>query len=765
MFVLVKRLMSTFTVILLITLVPALAANPPKSGGTCAKVGITETYQSKKYTCIKSGKKSVWNKGITVLLPIPTPTQSQTPTPTQASSPTASPTPISTQSEEPTDSYVTATRSRGNSGWAQGLGPNSAVVWNEDANTGSKSFRVRIISPRKDGENFDSGIIKDYAENISFFVEGTICYVIYASEFIAYRDLDGKTISMQGRNPEAPRAESGECGPYNPNIKAGPITQPTKGLQIIYSDVTDQNTLKVRIQGVDFKSYQLQLESNLNSNVLWKSSIINSNSNQVSNIIDTLNCDTRYSLRVKMWSESNGQGSLISDIRRHSFTSLPCSIPKTLMSTKAVKGGACIQVGKQMKIPEGYLECRRIRDDKNAWALIESIQNVSDYFGKKESIEVCKLQDFRATTVGEPLNNSFPRPNRFKPSTGTVDIALVGIDFKDAPGRGKPFDQEPNLQKNFDSWADFWSAGKLKWKWHELNDWTRVPGLSTDYNQKFSNSADLQMATEIFTEVNKRMSLKDVKIVLVYFPESLLGTNNGYMPYKAVPVTLPFGEFAPYYWGGDPSVTNLGPQNTSWYYYHEVLHGIGFSLHAPGNFFILGPTNIEFTNGRNFGYGSPAYVDIWSGFVNNWYDDKNIICLDKENLTKTEVQLESIDINPKGLTSAMVKLSDKEILVIESRRSGPYSNFPKGMAGITVTKVDTSKRYARFDRSTDGFDWELKQWSYYVRVDQEKSPEWLIRGDTPSRILGYEGETFTIDGVKITVKKSETFDLVEINRL
>ena len=237
------------------------------------------------------------------------------------------------------------------------------------------------------------------------------------------------------------------------------------------------------------------------------------------------------------------------------------------------------------------------------------------------------------------------------------------------------------------------------------------------------------------------------------------------MPSKGVSVTLPFGEFAPYYWGGDPSVTHLGPQNTSWYYYHEVLHGIGFSLHAPGNFFVLGPTNIEFTNGRNFGFGSPAYVGIWEGFVNEWYDDKNIICLNKENLTQTEIQLESIDVNPKGITSAMVKLSENEILVIESRRSGPYTNFPKGLGGVTVTKVDTSKLYSRKDTSVDGFDWELKQWAYYVRTDQEKSPEWLMRSDTPSRILGYEGETFTIDGIRITVKRSAKFDLVEVVRL
>ena len=180
---------------------------------------------------------------------------------------------------------------------------------------------------------------------------------------------------------------------------------------------------------------------------------------------------------------------------------------------------------------------------------------------------------------------------------------------------------------------------------------------------------------------------------------------------------------------------------------------------------LLGPTNIENPIGRNFGYGSPAYIDMWSGFVNGWYDEKNITCLDKATLQKTTIQLESIDLNPKGQTSAMIKLSDQEILVIESRRSGPYTNFPSGMAGVTVTKVDTSKLYARFDRSVDGFEWEKNQWAYYARVDQEKTPEWFVRPDTPSKILGYEGETFTLDGIKITVTKSGTFDTVTIEKV
>ena len=46
-----------------------------RPGTTCKKLGITNIFSGKKYTCIKSGKKLVWNKGVDTPTPTPTPTQ------------------------------------------------------------------------------------------------------------------------------------------------------------------------------------------------------------------------------------------------------------------------------------------------------------------------------------------------------------------------------------------------------------------------------------------------------------------------------------------------------------------------------------------------------------------------------------------------------------------------------------------------------------------------------------------------------------------
>ena len=70
---------------------PALAA--VKAGSACNKLNGISYSAGFKYTCIKSGKKLVWSKGVKVSTPSPTPAPTPAPTPTPTPSPTPTPTP------------------------------------------------------------------------------------------------------------------------------------------------------------------------------------------------------------------------------------------------------------------------------------------------------------------------------------------------------------------------------------------------------------------------------------------------------------------------------------------------------------------------------------------------------------------------------------------------------------------------------------------------------------------------------------------------
>jgi len=83
-------LLAVSTLVLAIITPFANAAVTP--GAKCAKQGQTSTTAGIKYTCIKSGNKLVWNKGIAVKKPVsaasPTASATATPTPTPTSTPT-----------------------------------------------------------------------------------------------------------------------------------------------------------------------------------------------------------------------------------------------------------------------------------------------------------------------------------------------------------------------------------------------------------------------------------------------------------------------------------------------------------------------------------------------------------------------------------------------------------------------------------------------------------------------------------------------------
>ena len=69
---------ATSLAVIIALLIPiSTYAAGPKPGAKCTKAGLSQISNGKKYTCIKSGKSYVWNKGVVV--PNPKPTPSSTP--------------------------------------------------------------------------------------------------------------------------------------------------------------------------------------------------------------------------------------------------------------------------------------------------------------------------------------------------------------------------------------------------------------------------------------------------------------------------------------------------------------------------------------------------------------------------------------------------------------------------------------------------------------------------------------------------------------
>jgi hypothetical protein len=49
----------------------ATAAPVPKAGASCPKQGLSKIYKGNKFTCVKSGNKLVWSKGLAIKVAAP----------------------------------------------------------------------------------------------------------------------------------------------------------------------------------------------------------------------------------------------------------------------------------------------------------------------------------------------------------------------------------------------------------------------------------------------------------------------------------------------------------------------------------------------------------------------------------------------------------------------------------------------------------------------------------------------------------------------
>jgi hypothetical protein len=152
-----KRQITFLSILSLFLSLPLTPVNAAvKAGGTCSKAGITSVAASKTYTCIKSGKKLVWNKGVVVAASNPTPTA----TPTTAANyatlwekyswvkPTSSSS-VATSATDKFKAYVAVTRTNGTviKIAAQDGADQTLVGWVKDgANLVSKAFDYPKLS-------------------------------------------------------------------------------------------------------------------------------------------------------------------------------------------------------------------------------------------------------------------------------------------------------------------------------------------------------------------------------------------------------------------------------------------------------------------------------------------------------------------------------------------------------------------------------------------------------------------------------------------
>ena len=385
-------------------------------------------------------------------------------------------------------------------------------------------------------------------------------------------------------------------------------------------------------------------------------------------------------------------------------------------------GAPCAKLNAQVTQQGKTLVCKRVKG-KLVWTLLKP--TFSDNYQQVASdIDTCQLEEKRNQTgagaKGFPIRGTLP-------ALGELKIAIIPVDFANAPGVGSPAAMLAKDIPEISAWGDFFSRGKVNYRpFLASPTWLRAPKGAEWYVcvecQKGATEAKQPMAVglqQLIDLADPAFDFSDTDFVYFLFPheaESKFGTS---MYFHSTTITTSEGPQKVSVYGerggsSQPEV-NLSPVWS--HLLHELLHFQGWIEHGPYN-----DTSIMTNDG-----GPSKAVTSWEAFMAGWFGAQEIVCLDAASLgTPTYVTMSSLDLMESRPVSVMVRLSDEELLVIERRSSGRYSNFAaatnyggqlKDLNHFTAYRVNVNDTYQR----VDGRDFGAigpNFWSYVLESGQ-----------------------------------------------
>lgn len=430
-------------------------------------------------------------------------------------------------------------------------------------------------------------------------------------------------------------------------------------------------------------------------------------------------------------------------------------------------GDACSVIGKEVS----GLVCRLQSDETGVWVELRGSNEFPGQFELSQlAVEECKIKDGRPKNERGGGSTAFPRSEERIPASGVINVAIIPIDYPDVPGTKAPVDWIKESIDKVDAWAEFFTEGRLKYNWIIPDQWITMPKEAKWYVWDHATivdgkyvmgdkqlQSDYDQAYQVFTEADKYFDLNEIEFAWVFsYPGAKeVDWAPGYMLNENVPTAsgaydISYYSIGTFLYAANPQTEHNRPLWVTML--HEMGHAHGIAGHAPGN---------------GWGYdvmASGSTLGSWNGWIVDWIPDEEFVCLDGTVPGKHKVVLDSVDLNRGGTISAVVKLSETEVLFFESRRKGPFSiDFPEGFAAVTGAYVDSAKVYQRYDSN---YEKEKEYFSYFIRAegadrDFVLGPPGL--GD--ENLLAYLGDTLVFENIRVKLIESNEFDTIEIEVL
>jgi hypothetical protein len=319
------------------------------------------------------------------------------------------------------------------------------------------------------------------------------------------------------------------------------------------------------------------------------------------------------------------------------------------------------------------------------------------------------------------------------PAVGEVNVALIPIDFSNAPASGDVQKLFSDDARQLEEWSKYISLGKMNYKVDlAATSWIRSPKPADWYNCPECGTGGKRMQSkeqslsQLIDAADKIYDFSNIQVIIFIFPPAVTSKFGTKVYGVNQEIQTKEGQIRVSVFGDSPlEIPNPAIQ---WdLIAHEILHFQGFIGHGP-------------ENGSSFGimmnqWGLSKTILSWEGFRAGWYSDQEIACISKDSIKSgITMSLNSLDKLGNGLEGLIVALSDEEEIVIEYRTSGRYSYLP---ATLTAYHLNINKPGYRCD-SCNQVVAESKSWWGYLRDSKKLAGNWTAN------------QTRSFSGVKIT---------------
>ncbi len=292
----------------------------------------------------------------------------------------------------------------------------------------------------------------------------------------------------------------------------------------------------------------------------------------------------------------------------------------------------------------------------------------------------CKLAD----ASGRPdVAIGFPRIGNRAPSTGSVKVSVIFVDFSDAPATRTPQEIFGNISPSTENYYNTVSYNNLALSFDPTFRWFRMSKPSHQYGWA-SLTFDLHKAY-----IQEAISLADPTVDFSKSDAFLIVSNpdGGFLHNGPAFCSSPgFGVNADgkVFLNGATSGKDLLSFRGLWFA-HEFGHNMGLTdLYAYGTGVLHRYVGVFSLMGTIL--GNAREYNAWERWLLGWLNDSQVVC--HSNTGSSTVTLTPIEVKSAGVKLLVVPIDANTAVFVESRKSvGEYDILPKN--GPVVYFIDT----------------------------------------------------------------------------